>query len=233
MQAPPTGPEANNTPTIMKRLLVITALTALAAAGCQSPQGADGNAAATTAPQQNQVIETIMARRSIRAYKPDPVPHEVLDKILECGINAPNGMNAQQWEVRVVDSKEWLDNATVAYKQTVAGTPAEKSVADPKFVNMFRNAPTVVFIAHKPGHCTQVDCGLMAGNMVTAAQSLGIGSVCMMGPLGFFATAQGKPFLESLELSQGYELLLCIGMGYADEQPEAKPRNRDVIKYIK
>lgn len=185
------------------------------------------------APQKNQVIETIMARRSIRAYKPEPVPHDILDQILECGINAPNGMNAQQWEVRVVDSKEWLDNATAAYKKTVAGTPAEKSVADPSFVNMFRNAPTVIFIAHKPGGCTQVDCGLMAGNMVTAAQSLGIGSVCMMGPLGFFSTPEGKPFLESLQLSEGYELLLCIGMGYANEQPAAKPRNRDVIKYIK
>ena len=73
----------------------------------------------------------------------------------------------------------------------------------------------------------------MAGKMVTAAQSLGIGSVCMMGPLGFFSTPEGKPFLESLQLSEGYELLLCIGMGYANEQPAAKPRNRDVIKYIK
>ena len=184
----------------MKRLLMITAFTAFAAAGCDAQQTPSGDAAA---PQKNQVIETIMARRSIRAYKPEPVPHDILDQILECGINAPNGMNAQQWEVR------------------------------PSFVNMFRNAPTVIFIAHKPGGCTQVDCGLMAGNMVTAAQSLGIGSVCMMGPLGFFSTPEGKPFLESLQLSEGYELLLCIGMGYANEQPAAKPRNRDVIKYIK
>lgn len=213
----------------MKKLLMITAFTAFAAAGCDAQQSADDDAA----PQQNQVIETIMARRSIRAYKPDPVPHEILDQILECGINAPNGMNAQQWEVRVVDSKEWLDNATAAYRQIVAGTPAEKMLPGSEGGNMFRNAPTVVFIAHKPGGCTQVDCGLMAGNMVLSAHSLGIGSVCMMGPLGFFSTPAGKPFLESLQLSEGYELLLCIGMGYADEQPAAKPRNRDVIKYIK
>lgn len=213
----------------MKKFLIISAFTAFAAAGCDAQQAANND----PAQEKNQVIETIMARRSIRAYKPQPVPHDVLDKILECGINAPNGMNAQQWEVRVVDSKEWLDNATAAYKKTVAGTPAEKAAADPSFVNMFRNAPTVVFIAHKPGPCTQVDCGLMAGNMVLAAHSLGIGSVCMMGPLGFFSTPEGKPYLESLQLSEGYDLLLCIGMGYADEQPAAKPRNRDVIKYIK
>ena len=213
----------------MKKLLMITAFTAFAAAGCDAQQSAGDDAA----PQQNQVIETIMARRSIRAYKPDPVPHEILDQILECGINAPNGMNAQQWEVRVVDSKEWLGNATEAYRKVVAGTPAEKMLPSGDGGNMFRNAPTVVFIAHKPGLCTQVDCGLMAGNMVLSAHSLGIGSVCMMGPLGFFSTPAGKPFLESLQLSEGYELLLCIGMGYADEQPAAKPRNRDVIKYIK
>lgn len=213
----------------MKKFLIISAFTAFAATGCDAQQTAGND----PTQEKNQVIETIMARRSIRAYKPQPVPHDVLDKILECGINAPNGMNAQQWEVRVVDSKEWLDNATAAYKKTVAGTPAEKAAADPSFVNMFRNAPTVVFIAHKPGPCTQVDCGLMAGNMVLAAHSLGIGSVCMMGPLGFFSTPEGKPYLESLQLSESYDLLLCIGMGYADEQPAAKPRNRDVIKYIK
>lgn len=183
--------------------------------------------------KENQVIQAIHSRRSIRSYKEQAVSRELLQQIAECGINAPNGMNAQQWEVRIVDSKEWLDNATAAYKKSVkADSPMAKQFAEPTFKNMFRNAPAVIFIAHKPGPCTQVDCGLMAGNIVLAAQSLGLGSVCMMGPLGFFSTDSGKPFLQSLSLSEGYQLLLCVGIGYADEQPSARPRRTEVIKFV-
>ena len=173
-----------------------------------------------------------MARRSIRAYTDESVSRELLDKIAECGINSPNGMNAQQWEVRIVDSKEWLDNATATYRQSVKGTPAEKQFEDPAFKNIFRNAPAVIFVAHKPGHCTQVDCGLMAGNMMLAAQSLGLGSICMMGPLMWLNSDAGKPIIASLGFSEGYEPLLCVGIGYAAEKPEARPRNKEVIRYV-
>ncbi|MBR6559647.1 MAG: nitroreductase [Alistipes sp.] len=180
----------------------------------------------------NPVIETIISRRSIRKYKDEAVSRELLDKIVECGIHAPNGMNAQQWEVRIVDNPEWLKNVTEAQVKAAAGTPMEKMFADPDMKNAFRNAPAVIFIGHKPGMCTQIDCGLMAGNMVLAAKSLGLGSVCMMGPLVFFSRPEGKPYLEQLGFSEGYELLLCVGVGYADEEPAARPRNKGVIKYV-
>lgn len=181
----------------------------------------------------NQTVETIMTRRSVRAYTDEIVPHEVMDKILECGIHAPSGMNAQRWEVRVVESQQWLKDATEAYKNSLpADSPMAEQFADPNFKNMFRNATSVVFIAHRPGPCTQVDCGLMAGNMMIAAKSLGVASVCMMGPIGFFSTEAGKPFLESLHLTEGHELLLCIGMGYAAENPEKPERHYSKVKYI-
>ena len=52
---------------------------------------------------ENAVIETIMARRSIRQYKDGPVARETMQTIMECGINAPSGQNRQSWEIRVVD----------------------------------------------------------------------------------------------------------------------------------
>ncbi len=215
----------------MRHLFFIMAVCILTATSCcnECKQNAACNDCCEA---ENPVIQTIMARRSIRAYTDQAVSRELLDKITECGINAPNGMNAQQWEVRIVDSKEWLDNATSQYQQSVKGTPAEKEFENPNFKNMFRNAPAVIFVAHKPGHCTQVDCGLMAGNMMLAAQSLGLGSICMMGPLVWLKSDAGKPIIESLGFSEGYEPLLCVGIGYAAEQPEASPRNKEVIKYV-
>lgn len=215
----------------MRHLFFIMAVCILTATSCcnECKQNAACNNCCET---ENPVIQTIMARRSIRAYTDQAVSRELLGKITECGINAPNGMNAQQWEVRIVDSKEWLDNATSQYQQSVKGTPAEKEFENPNFKNMFRNAPAVIFVAHKPGHCTQVDCGLMAGNMMLAAQSLGLGSICMMGPLVWLKSDAGKSIIESLGFSDGYEPLLCVGIGYAAEQPEASPRNKEVIKYV-
>jgi nitroreductase len=59
---------------------------------------------------ENKVIENIMSRRSIRKYKPEAVKRSVMDKILECGINAPSGMNKQSWEIRVLDYPATISN---------------------------------------------------------------------------------------------------------------------------
>lgn len=194
---------------------------------------------ATQSPEQNvandknEVIETILTRRSIRAYKDQAVPKELIDQVVECGVWAPNAINAQQWEVRVVMSEEWINSATAAAKEAAKGTPNEAQFNDPSFKNLFRNAPAVIFIGHKPGAYTPVDCGLMAGNMMLAAKSLGLGTVCMASPVRtFLMTEAGASHLTSLGFSEGYEPLICIGIGYPDEEPAAKPRNMEVIKYV-
>ena len=212
----------------MRKLLFAAAIF-VASIGCTNNQPAQTECCKEC---KNPVIENIMARRSVRAYKEQAVPRELLEQVVECGINAPNAMNAQQWEVRVVESKAWIDKATEAYKQSVKGTPAEKMVTEPSFKNMVRNAPAVIFIGHKPSKYTAVDCGLMAENMMLAAQSLGLGTVCMASPVMLLTQPAGAEFLSSLSFSEGYEPLICIGIGYADEAPAAKPRNKDVIKYI-
>ena len=212
----------------MRKLLFAAAIF-VASIGCTNNQTAQTECCKEC---KNPVIENIMARRSVRAYKEQAVPRELMEQVVECGINAPNAMNAQQWEVRVVESKAWIDKATEAYKQSVKGTPAEKMVTEPSFKNMFRNAPAVIFIGHKPSKYTPVDCGLMAENMMLAAQSLGLGTVCMASPVMFLTQPAGAEFLSSLSFSEGYEPLICIGIGYADEAPAAKPSNKEVIKYI-
>ena len=55
------------------------------------------------------IIEAIRSRKSIRGYKPDPVPQEVLREILDIAICSPSAMNTQPWEITVVTG-EVLDN---------------------------------------------------------------------------------------------------------------------------
>ena len=179
--------------------------------------------------QSNAVIETIMSRRSIRKYKPEPVSRETMETILECGINAPNGMNKQSWEIRVVDNPDFINGITEVYKKA-----NPKAAEDPSFKNMFRNAPTVVFIAHDPGYdCSQIDCGLLGENMILSAWSMGIGSCCLGGPVRFINTnPDAAPYLQKLGFSEGYRLLYCIAFGHPDETPAAKPRSKEKIKYV-
>lgn len=177
-------------------------------------------------------IQTIMERRSIRAYKDTPVEREKLDQIALCGIAAPNAMNKQAWAIRIVDSKQWIDDCTAAYLPTIEGTPMAEHLITPDFRNMFRNAAAVIFVAAEPSLYSGVDCGLMGENMMLAAHELGLGTCCLGSPVPFFNSEAGAPFLASLNLPAGYALQYALAVGYPDEEPEAKPRNAEVIEYV-
>lgn len=193
--------------------------------------GAQQQAPAETPVQdslKNQVVETIMTRRSVRQYKPQAVEREKMQTIVECGINAPNAMNKQPWEVRVVDNADYINGVTELYKKA-----NPKAAEDPAFKNMFRNAPTVVFIGHDAkSESSPFDCGLLAENMMISAWSMGIGSCCLGSPARFMKTPEAAEYLQKLGFSEGYELLYCIGFGYPDEAPAAKPREAAKVKFV-
>ena len=210
---------------------IIGGLCLCAALGSCAPAAQDTKSSLDTLciDVTSAVKENIMTRRSIRKYKPQPVPRDTMQTILECGINAPNGQNKQSWEVRVVDNPEFINGITEVYKKA-----NPKVAEDPSFKNMFRNAPTVVFIARDPSYdFSQIDCGLLSGNMMLSAWSMGIGSCCLGGPVRFMLTdKEAAPYLEKLGFSDGYELTLCIAFGYPDEAPAAKPRDMGKVKFV-
>ncbi len=178
---------------------------------------------------ENAVVETILSRRSIRRYQPQAVHRDTMQIILNCGINAPNGQNKQSWEIRVVDNPEFINGVSEIFKKE-----NPKMAEDPNFKNMFRNAPTVVFIANDTSYdCSQIDCGLLGENMILAAQSMGIGSCCLASPTRFMAThPAAAEYLKRLDFPEGYQLLYCIAFGHPDEAPAAKPRKAEKIRYI-
>lgn len=209
----------------MKKIFFMAALAAMTLASCTG--GASGEQKEAAAQQKNEVIETIMSRRSIRQYKDMPVERTKMDTILMCGINAPNGMNRQSWEIRVV-GKEYIDGVTKLY---VEENP--DAAKDPSFKNIFRNAPVAVLVAADTEYeLSQIDCGLLGENMMLSAWSMGIGSCCLGSPVRFLKSETAKEFYDKLQFSDGYELVYAIGFGYPDEAPAAKPRDAQKIKYV-
>ena len=207
-------------------LTIAIALLCLAGTGCCQ------NAPQTAEEMTNPVIETIMARRSIRHYTDQAVPRELLQQIAECGVNAPNAMNQQKWELRIIDNPEYFTGVT----EVLSGTaPFLSPEGDPKFRNSFRNATAAIAVAcpdDESGMCL-INVGLLCEKLCLAAKSLGLGSIVMAGPVWMMnSTPDAKPFLDKLNFSEGYKLRVIVGLGYPDEEPEARPRDLGKIQFV-
>ena len=186
----------------------------------------------TESQKKSGVIDAIEARRSIRAYKDTPVEREKLELLAKCGVMAPSAMNRQEWEIRIVDSKEWIDGCTAAYLKTVEGTDKAKYMLTPTFKNIFRNAPAVIFVAAPEGLFAGENIGCLAENVMLAATELGLGS-CFLGSVQMmFAEPAMSEYAASLGFSDGYRMRYALAIGYPDEQPEAKPRDMSKIRFV-
>ena len=165
----------------------------------------------------NPVLSNMMARRSIRKYLDKPVEHAKLEAVVTCGINAPSGMNAQPWIVRVVEDQKLIADVNQA---------AERS--------LFYGAPALICVCTPVNGSAQLDAGLLGENMMLAAQALGLGTCCLGGPVRFLVSNEKcKFFLDRLDIPADYKLNYILAIGYPDEQPAAKPRDASKVKYIK
>lgn len=207
----------------MKTLLTF-ALATLMFASCNQPK--DQNA--ETESSNDAVTELMMSRRSIRNYKDSLINRETLDEILKCGVNAPNGKNLQAYEIRVL-SPAFIDSITSAVVKDNPQIGEREG-----FKNIFVDAPCVLCIAYDTTYdMSQVDCGLLGENIILSAWSKGIGSCCLGSSARWIKDSpSAKPYLDKMGLSEGYELLYCIALGYPNETPEAKPRTMNKIKYM-
>lgn len=203
----------------MKLLTLIAACVGtFAAVSCAQPEQKKVD-------MKNEVIEAIMTRRTIRKYKPETVEPKVLEKIIECGINAPSALNKQSWEIRVVNNLALLEEIKDAL---VAANPD----SDPEEVrDCFRQARTVLFIANDTTFSfSPIDCGIFVQNILLSAYSLGVGSVTLGRPIPFLKNC--PEVLSKLDFSEGYKPVICVGLGYADETPIPKPRDFSKVRYI-
>ena len=175
--------------------------------------------------KEQAVVETIMTRRSVRNYTTEAVDREQMAKILECGIYAPSAMNMQPWAVRVVDAPDFIEGVTnIAVEQN----PQLKEQEG--FRNFFRNAPTVAFIACPvESYSGEYDCGLLSENMMLAAWSMGVGSCCLGSVVPVMNSEAAKPYLERLQLPEGYKLQVAIAFGYPEPNSTKEPE-RDLTK---
>lgn len=160
------------------------------------------------------MYEDLLTRRSVRKYTDRQVEDEKLDKVLTAGLYAPTGMNNQAPVMVAVRDKETRDKLS-RMNAAVMGASG-----DP-----FYGAPCVIVVLSDPERMTWVEDGsLVLGNLMNAAHSLGLGSCWIHRAKECFDTPEGKALLRAWGVPENYRGVGNCILGYAAEEPEAKPR---------
>ena len=174
--------------------------------------------------ESNKTLELMQTRRSVRGFKPDPVPEEILDQIGEAGTWAATGRNRQSPVIIKVTNRELIRKLSKLNGE-IMGTDS-----DP-----FYGAPAVLIVlADKTVPTYLYDGSLVMGNLMLAAHSLGIGSCWIHRAKEEFQLPEGKEILKSLGIEGDYEGIGHCVLGYAEgEYPHTKPRKENWVYTIK
>jgi len=173
-------------------------------------------------------LEAIATRRSNRRFKADPIPPDVLEKILNAAIMAPSGKNKQPWRFVVVRE----DKRGEMVAQMRAGIAKFKARGDnigsaEGTAAVMEQAPVTVFIFNTEGKHPWLDrsiqesvwdlvniqsIGAAIQNICLAARALGLGSLWIADVLYAY---------EELEawLGQDTEMIAAVSLGYPADNP--------------
>ena len=174
----------------------------------------------------SEVLKEMKERRSIRKYKSEMVPQDVLDKIIEAGLYAASGKGTQNTIIIQVTKKELRDE--IAEMNRKIGGWEEGF--DP-----FYGAPAMLIVLAKKDWPTGIyDGSLVMGNLMLAAHDLGIGSCWIHRAKEEFETQWGKELLKALGIEDEYEGIGHCALGYVDgEYPNTPERKENRVYYIR
>jgi nitroreductase len=167
---------------------------------------------------ENNFLSLIKTRRSVRAYKAEPVPPEALDAVLEAGTYAPTGGGRQSPTIIAITDPK--------YRQEIARLNAEVmgNNTDPYY-----GAPAVVLVLADGGASTFVEDGsCVLENMMLAAHALGLGTVWVHREREIFDSESGKALLREWKLPETLRGVGAIALGYPAQeagQPAVRKQN--------
>ena len=199
------------------RYLMLTAALALGLlASCTNAQN-------ETAMGQNETIENLKTRRSIRAYTEQMPPKELLEQVIEAGTYAPTGKGNQSPIIVAVTDKAMRDSLS-RLNAAVMGTSS-----DP-----FYGAPAVLVVLAERKYPTYLyDGSLVMGNLMNAAHAVGLGTCWIHRAKEVFDSEAGKALLKEWGIEGDYEGIGNCIIGYpAQEAPAPKPRKADYVHFV-
>lgn len=191
----------------------------------------------------NETMQTILHRRAIRRFDERQIDEELLQQILQAGLYAPSAGGKQGVIFAVCQDKEVNErlgkikransNPHMATANNYVSKEQPSIADDPKLINAFYDAPTVITMFAPKNFLFSVDdCAVAAENMMLAADSLGIGSCYIGQGWTAFADSYGQEVLRKWEIRSDYYAVMQLLLGYPkadDKHPAAKTRKNDRI----
>jgi len=166
------------------------------------------------------VFEAIKGRRSVRKYKRDVVPKELIEKMLDAARWAPSGGNIQPWKFIVISDKNLLELIRKVSPGYLGETPLAILVCSDK-EKAYKTGGTL-----GRDYLTVADCSMAVENMLLAAYALGLGTCVVKS----FARVAVKEFLG---IPEGIEPELLVIVGYPAQTPTPPVRKRlEEIAYM-
>jgi nitroreductase len=167
-----------------------------------------------------RVFDTIMNRKSIRRYRGDPIPEEVLTRILEAARWAPSGKNLQPWKFIVVRDKHLRQELAVA-------SARQSFMAEAPITIVACGFPEESY-AHMGRYMKSwsVDVAIAVEHLMLQAQEEGLGT-CWIGS---FEEEEVKAILR---VPEKVRVLALTPLGYPDERPAPGARKplEEIISY--
>ena len=172
----------------------------------------------------NQTIQDMLQRRSVRSFRPDMVPEETINEIIEAGLYAASGMGKQSPIVIAITDKKVRDELA-AMNAEIMGRPG----TDP-----FYGAPVVLIVISDATNPNRVyDGSLVMGNLMLAAHTLGVGSCWIHRAKQEFEQDEYKKLLSDLGIEGEWEGIGHCVLGYADNEPKDLPRKSDRVYWVR
>ena len=171
------------------------------------------------------VLEQMRHRRSTRAFKPDMPDRSLIDQVITAGTYAANGKAHQAGLIIAVTNKEVRDQLS----RMNAKFMGKDESFDP-----FYGAPVVLVVLAEKNWPTHVyDGSLVMGNLMLAADAVGLGSCWIHRAREEFETEEGKAILARLGIEGEYEGIGHCVLGYsAESEREPAPRKENFVYYL-
>ncbi len=173
----------------------------------------------------NEALQNLLTRRACRAYEEEQIKKEELDAILEAGKYAPTARGLQSPVMVVVQDKETirdLEKMNGAVMGNPYGTP-------------FYGAPTLIVVfGKKDSLLGAADANLVIGNLLNAANAVGVDSCYIWRADEAFETEQGQAYKKAWGIPDNYQGMgnVILGYGKPKGKKEAAPRKEDYVRFV-
>lgn len=188
-------------------------------------------------------IECLLTRRSVRKYKRDPIPTEVLNVVMASAVCAPSAVNLQHWHFVVLQSPERMEEFRSIMRDVARKTRPELEERFQKHPQVIREtesflvslggAPVCVLVFLQKPDYEDRDNALESvsaaiENLMLAAWASGLGSCWMAAP----KSAGYGPQLQARFAPGRGELVAAVSLGYPEQTPKMPPRKAERCVFL-